>query len=81
MFYKGFTIKALYKSFRKKVECSHMFIFLTILRLGALCTFEMWLDELPKSHLLIHNQWDSLLNQNVMNLVWFQQINYIKIMN
>ena len=31
--------------------------------------------------LSIHNQLDSLLNQNVINLVRLQQISYIKIMN
>ena len=34
-----------------------------------------------KSHLSIHNEWDSLLNQNVMSLAWLQWIHYIKIMN
>ena len=42
--------------------------------------FDNTLHE-PKSPLSIHNEWDSLLNQNVINLVWLQQINNIKIMN
>ena len=40
-----------------------------------------YFHDKPKSHLSIHNQWDSLFNQNVMNLLWLQQINYIEIMN
>ena len=35
----------------------------------------------PKSHLSLHNEWDSLLNQNVMTLGLLRSIHYNKIMN
>ena len=62
---------------------THFVLFLFIQN-NFVSTFTPWHHfryHYPKSHLLIHNECDSLLTQNAMNLVWHQQINYIKIMN
>ena len=52
----------------KKVACSHvLFFFLTILRLGNLNTFQMWLDEYFLN--LLHHECETSIKMCFPNLL------------